>query len=202
MNRDSLLTGTEVAEEAVQMLRAGHLQAQFAQGGLRWIGWNGVEVLRAVQFLVRTPGWGTPTPQITDLAITADDHGFAVKYRAHYGDPGAGVVVNIGFNGRDDGTLTATADIRAEAPFDTNRTGFVILHPLDGFAGTEVLVDHASAPRRHLMIPAQISPGQPVFDMRAITHAPVQGLTVETRFEGDIFEMEDHRNWSDASFKT
>ena len=38
--------------------------------------------------------------------------------------------------------------------------------------------------------------------MRAIAHAPTEGLTVETRFEGDVFEMEDHRNWSDASFKT
>src|SRR3546814_4656990 len=27
-------------------------------------------------------------------------------------------------------------------------------------------------------------------------------LSVDIRFEGDVFEMEDQRNWSDASFKT
>jgi hypothetical protein len=27
-------------------------------------------------------------------------------------------------------------------------------------------------------------------------------MTVKTHFEGDIFEMEDHRQWTDASFKT
>lgn len=202
MNTDILTTGTHVTEGDAQTLRAGPLQVKFAQGGLRWLCWNGVEVLRAVQFLVRTPGWGTPAPMISDLDISTDDGGFSVAYTAHYGDAGAGVVAQIGFVGSAHGTLTATATIQAEVPFETNRTGFVILHPLDGFAGTEVLVDHASEPPRRQMIPAQISPGQPVFDMRAITHTPVPGLTVETRFDGDIFEMEDHRNWSDASFKT
>lgn len=202
MTRTILLTGTPVTETDTRLLRAGKLEAHFDAGALRWIRWNGVEILRAIMFLVRTPGWGTPAPTISGLEISEDEAGFAVSYDAHYGTAGAGVAVTIRLTGKASGSLRAEADIRAEAPFDTNRTGFVILHALDGFAGTEVTVDHASAPGRDLVIPAQISPGQPVMDMRAITHRPVAGLTVATRFEGDIFEMEDHRNWSDASFKT
>jgi hypothetical protein len=38
--------------------------------------------------------------------------------------------------------------------------------------------------------------------MRAISYEVVPGLQAEVRLEGDIFEMEDQRNWTDASFKT
>ncbi|NPD16841.1 hypothetical protein HOY34_16735 [Xinfangfangia sp. D13-10-4-6] len=203
---DILLTGTPVTETASRVLRAGALEATLDSGALRWIRWNGVEVLRGVLFLLRTPGWGTPFPKVSGLSVDSRADGFTVSYLAHYGAPGAGVQVAIRLSGasmgKGGGQIRAEAHITAEAPFETNRTGFVILHPLDGFAGTEVRVDHASGSTRDLVIPAQISPGQPVMDIRAITHHPAPGLHVETRFEGDIFEMEDHRNWSDASFKT
>jgi D-apionolactonase len=38
--------------------------------------------------------------------------------------------------------------------------------------------------------------------MRAITHHVRPGLQATCRLEGDAFEMEDQRNWSDASYKT
>jgi hypothetical protein len=38
-------------------------------------------------------------------------------------------------------------------------------------------------------------------NMRVISHEVVPGCSAEVRFEGDIFEMEDQRNWTDASFK-
>lgn len=202
MSRAVLLTGTSIAESPKRLLRAGKLEATFDAGALRWIRWNGVEVLRGLTFLVRTPGWGTPAPAMAGLEVREEATGFSVSYEAHFGVAGKGLRVAIGLRGEASGRLRAEAKIHAEAPFDTNRTGFVILHPLDGFAGTEVTIDHASQPPRDFVIPARISPGQPVMDIRAITHRPVAGLTVETRFEGDVFEMEDHRNWSDASFKT
>jgi hypothetical protein len=50
--------------------------------------------------------------------------------------------------------------------------------------------------------PRYISPNQPFVNMRAITHSVVPGLDAEVRFSGDVFEMEDQRNWTDASYKT
>ncbi len=201
MNRAILLTGTPVIENPTRALRAGKLEAEFDAGALRKIRWNGVEVLRAILFLVRTPGWGTPDAEISGLEVSESDDAFRVSYDARYGAKD-GVTATIRLTGEATGRLRADALIRVGAPFDTNRTGFVVLQPLDGFAGTSVGIVHASGPERDLVIPAQISPGQPVMDLRAITHRPVEGLNVETRFEGDVFEMEDHRNWSDASFKT
>lgn len=202
MTRNIFLTGTANPEPKTQALKAGKLEAVYDAGALRWIKWDGLEILRAIMFLVRTPGWGTPPADISNLSIEQATDRFSVSYDAHYGAKDNGVVVQVLLEGSAAGSLSATSTIRSEVPFDTNRSGFVILHPLDGFAGTLVNVDHANDPARALEMPAQISPGQPVMDMQAITHKPVSGLTVETRFEGDIFEMEDHRNWSDASFKT
>ena len=202
MNTSVILTGTAIEEPAKRILRAGGLTATFDAGALRWISWRGVEILRGIAFLLRTPGWGTPAPVIGDVHIEENAAGFDVRYEAIYGEAGRGVRAAIRFCARADGHLTATAGIDADIAFETNRTGFVILHPLKGFAGREVEVEHASGPKRTLTIPLAISPGQPVLDIRAIAHRPHAGLLVSTRFDGDVFEMEDHRNWSDASFKT
>lgn len=195
-------TGTSVEEPEKRVLRAGPVEATFDDGALRWVRWNGIEIIRGISFLVRTPGWGTPSPAITNLQLEEQSAGFHIQYDAYFGEPGSGVLARIRFKARADGHVEASAGISAGAPFSTNRTGFVVLYPLLGFAGTEIEVEHASAVARKLVIPLEISPGQPVMDIRAITHHPHAGLSVSTRFEGDIFEMEDHRNWSDASFKT
>jgi D-apionolactonase len=49
--------------------------------------------------------------------------------------------------------------------------------------------------------PDLISPHQPFIDMQSIAHATGDGEIV-IRFEGDLWEMEDQRNWTDASYKT
>ena len=51
-------------------------------------------------------------------------------------------------------------------------------------------------------VPELISPAQPVMDIAALTHEPAPGVRVTCRMEGDAFEMEDQRNWLDASYKT
>jgi hypothetical protein len=49
--------------------------------------------------------------------------------------------------------------------------------------------------------PLAVSPDQPFADMRALTHEVVPGVRATVRMTGETFESEDHRNWSDASFK-
>ena len=41
-----------------------------------------------------------------------------------------------------------------------------------------------------------------MMDLRALTHEAAPGLSVTCRMEGDTYEMEDQRNWTDASYKT
>jgi D-apionolactonase len=56
--------------------------------------------------------------------------------------------------------------------------------------------------REHTPLPDLIDPWQPIKSIRAITHCVTPRLQATCRLEGDAFEMEDQRNWSDASYKT
>jgi hypothetical protein len=61
---------------------------------------------------------------------------------------------------------------------------------------------HSTGTREETFFPNLISADQPAFDIRSITHEAAPGLTCTIEMEGDAFEMEDQRNWADASFKT
>ena len=104
------------------------------------------------------------------------------------------------------GTADGRLDIRrrgeAVTDFVTNRTGFVVLHPIAGVAGAPATVEEVDGKIVETNFPELISPGQPIFNIRAITHEFAPGAKVVCRMEGDIFEMEDQRNWMDASYKT
>ena len=93
--------------------------------------------------------------------------------------------------------------------FLTNRTGFVVLHPIIGVAGKKVTVTHKDGSVSQSRFPDLISPDQPIFDIRALRHEVAPGLFVTCRMEANlprdpetIYEMEDQRNWTDASYKT
>ena len=69
-------------------------------------------------------------------------------------------------------------------------------------AGHPVLIEHASGEAEESQFPALISPDSPFVDVRAMTHSVATGTHARLELTGEVFESEDHRNWSDASFKT
>lgn len=82
-----------------------------------------------------------------------------------------------------------------------NRIGICILHPLEGVKGLPCSVSHPDQSVTSLNFPGQISPGSPVSNIAAMEW---ENDTAKCRieFEGDVWEMEDHRNWTDSSYKT
>ena len=50
-------------------------------------------------------------------------------------------------------------------------------------------------------MPDLISPAQPIKDIAGLAFE-IEGVKLDIAFFGEVFEMEDQRNWSDASFKT
>ena len=97
-----------------------------------------------------------------------------------------------------------TFDVTAEprTPFLTARCGFAILHPLEGIVGQPAVIEHVDGSREHATFPDLIDPMQPFKEIRAIQHQVAPGVTARCLMTGDVFEMEDQRNWSDASYKT
>jgi D-apionolactonase len=196
------LFGTELEESKAKELRAGPLTAMLDNGALRYIKLDDIEVLRAIAFLVRDENWGTYTPQIKNQKIRQTSKGFSVVYDAHCGEAGRGLEYQAEISASADGNLSFKAIATPEADFRTNRTGFIVLHPLKGVAGAPVEIEHADGSRKKSRFPALIDPVQPFMNVRAIRHKIMPGVFATCRMEGDAYETEDHRNWTDASFKT
>jgi hypothetical protein len=196
------LYGTHEAEEQPVTLSAGRLSADLANGNLRTIRYNGIEVLRAVSYLVRDRDWGTYSPRIDDLTVEQGDGRFAVRYTAHcVGPDGSTLAIAVRIAATET-KLTFEADALSATGFETNRCGFCILHPIVGVAGAPVRVEDVDGHVADTVFPDLIDPWQPFKDMRSITHAVAEGILAKCLMEGDTFEMEDQRNWSDASYKT
>ena len=202
MNHAFALTGTTQREAEPVRLVAGPLTADFINGNLRTISHGGAEVLRAIGYIVRDRDWGTYEPTISNLEIEQSEDRFSLSYDAECISPDG---ARLGFSARIAGSaseLVFMATATPDADFETNRCGFCILHPIVGLEGKPVTVEHVDGSLAETQLPELIDPWQPFKDMRAITHTVRPGLKVECRMEGDTFEMEDQRNWSDASYKT
>ncbi|MER8828949.1 hypothetical protein NKH73_21665 [Mesorhizobium sp. M0938] len=198
-----LLYGTPAVEAEPVRLRAGALTAEFVNGNLRTIRYGGVEVLRAIAYIVRDRDWGTYEPALTDLTVDQGADNFSVSYSAScVGPEGSRLGFRATIEASADGQLVFDVSALPESDFETNRCGFCILHPIAGLAGNPVTVEHTDGSVVETKLPFLIDPWQPFKDLRAITHEVRPGVTAECRMEGDAFEMEDQRNWSDASYKT
>lgn len=197
-----LLYGTHVVEAAPVRLSAGALSADFVNGNLRTIRLGGIEVLRAIAYIVRDRDWGTYELELTDLVINQGTDTFSVSYTANCTGPDASRLAFRATIKGSDGHLAFDVSALPESDFETNRCGFCVLHPIAGLAGSPVTVEHTDGSAVATKLPLLIDPWQPFKDLRAITHEVRPGVTAECRMEGDTFEMEDQRNWSDASYKT
>jgi len=194
------LYGTSEAPAPHRLLAAGPLTAWLENGNLRYITFDGHEVLRAISYVVRDGDWGTYRPLLTDMQVEEQDDFFRVTYRGACSRNGAALSFEATVTGEASGKLSFTVATVTNAPFETNRCGFTVLHPAS-FAGDGVVVEHVDGSVTQTAFPSLIEPWQPFMEIRALTHS-TPALRAECRLQGDTFEMEDQRNWSDASFKT
>lgn len=202
VSRAVRLCGTELVDPPLRTLTAGPLAVAFDNGALRYVRYGGVEVLRAIAFLVRDENWGTFTPTIEDLLVDVSGEGFSVSYRGTCADAARVLVYDARIRGRRDGSLDFEVVARPQTDVLTNRTGFIVLHPVEGVAGRPVRILHVDGREERSRFPDAIDPGCPFRDIRAVSHEVVPGTWATCTMDGDAFEMEDQRNWSDASYKT
>jgi D-apionolactonase len=196
------LYGTDEPVEPPRILRTGPLTAEFEAGNLRHIRYRGREMIRAISFVVRDKNWGTYAPQIGRLHFQEEPEAFRVSYEATVKEGEEEFRFSAEIEGQSDGSLYFSGKGTAISDFLTNRTGFVVLHPLEGVAGDACTIEHVDGTIEETRFPLLIDPVQPMTALRGITHQFIPGLKVSCRMEGDTFEMEDQRNWTDASYKT
>ncbi len=201
-SRAIALFGTDEPVASPKTLRAGPLVVEFDNGALRYVKVGGKEAIRNIAFVVRDQNWGTYNPVIENLKIGQGPNSFEISFDAICKDASQELRYSAKITGASDGTLRFEGIGKAITDVLTNRTGFVVLHPVDGVAGCPVEVLRVDGSREATSFPEFIDPACPFQDLRALTHEVLPGVKVTCRMEGDIFETEDHRNWNDASFKT
>ena len=146
--------------------------------------------------MIRT---GTLIPeQLVNVEVDVKEDSFYIGYVARYTDDSEGInfTVSGSISGFSDSILKWHVEGEAESVFKRNRIGFCVLHPASA-AGTPCQVTYENGEFESSVFPVLISPDQPFKKLKSITY---NGVICE--FEGDVFEMEDQRNWTDASFKT
>jgi hypothetical protein len=180
-------------------LHAGPWSLEFE----RWSGWvrcirlGGVEVIRAVYAAVRGADWATFSQRVVTSHVAQEEGRFEATWAIEVDE------LAFRWSGRvwSDGTvcqLEWTGE--SDETFESRRTGMCVLHPME-LRGIECEVEHTDRAVEQGSFPILIEPDQPFFDIRKVAY-PAGSARFQAEFSGEVFEMEDQRNWTDASFKT
>jgi hypothetical protein len=182
------------------VLHAGPVSAVLENGDLRYVRLGDVEIVRRLYVAIRDRNWDTIPPNYTTYRVDDQGDHFRVEVAAEHVSGDIDFAWSGSIEGSAGGTIRYTLDGAPRKPFLRNRIGFCVLHPSD-LAGVPARTETPDGPVEG-QFPDLISPHQPFFDMQSITHPAGEGAEATIRFEGDLFEMEDQRNWTDASYKT
>ncbi len=185
-------------------LTAGPLTAVFEPelGVLRYVRFGDAEIIRAIYAAVRDRNWGTVPPRMSNLKVESGEGGFKLTFDVANVDGPINFAWRGTITGEPRGVIRFAMEGEARTTFLRNRLGFAVLHPIRECAGKMCTVMHEGGSKEIGRFPLEVSPDQPFKQMRSIAHEVAPGVTAEVAFEGEIFEMEDHRNWTDASYKT
>ncbi|GAB3546773.1 hypothetical protein [Spirosoma fluminis] len=183
-------------------LNAGPIQVSYDNGTVRTFIANGEEVLRMVYFALRDQDWNTIPVVISNESITDDGDTFQIRYDWWTGNSGPDMKGHVQVDGHLNGSITFHFYGIAHNTFWRNRIGFCVLHPIEGVAGQPCLLESQDGQKTESTFPDLISPHQPFFNISAMNWIMASGQEFRVAFKGDVFETEDQRNWTDASYKT
>ena len=178
-------------------LRGGRWALEVRGDEVADIRYDGVLLLRAVRPVVRDQDWNTVPVRVVQ-AVPGND-GRRLDIRLAFASPGIDYQADLSVT-LADGQLAVAFRGRALTAFARNRIGLVLLHPA-AETGRSVEVHHPDGSSTAGRWPVEISPHQPFREVVGFRWA-VDGLRVELELDGEVFETEDQRNWTDASYKT
>jgi D-apionolactonase len=206
--REFLRHGQPAAPTPLVPLRAGPIRMLYdpASGFVRHLHIGDCEILRGIYAAVRDQNWGTVPGAVRELHREIGPDHFRLEFQVTLRQETLHFIWNGTLRGDPDGTVQYHFDGEAKTNFLRNRIGLCILHPIQGCAGQPARQTRTDGRVVECRFPVTIEPqifGLASFhSLRAVAHQVEPGLWAEVTFEGDVFEMEDQRNWTDASFKT
>ena len=167
------------------------------------------ELARRVHFVVRDEHWGTVGPEVLTIRISDGREKFGVALEVLHRQGPVAVRWTGLIDGAPDGCITFSVDAEALDTFPYGRIGLCVLHRAIDYVGRRYV-----ARRDGIAHLASFHPRSSQFSIEPGVWEPVVGpftslaieladaVTVDFAFEGGLFEMEDQRNWTDATLKT
>ena len=168
---------------------------------LRYVRIGDHEVLRGINAPIRNELWGTVRPVVTNVQHEQYEDHFSLTFDAHCRERDIDFLWKGSLIGSAEGVVEFTFEGTARTTFKRNRIGFCVLHGPSA-AGKPWVIENVTGTKEKGRFPKFISPQQPAKGIRGIAHELAPDLWAHVLMEGDTFEMEDQRNWTDASFKT
>jgi hypothetical protein len=204
-----LLTGRLHEPAPALPVRAGDVTAVLAGPDLRGLRLGDRELAQRIYVAVRDEGWGTVPGVLDALEVEQAADSFRVAFTSRHRQGPIDFEWRGVFSGDVDGTISCSMDGVAHAAFRYAKIGFNIHHPLLETVGRRfraATLDGEIEGR----IERQIEPQRVVDGTLTAMFAPYSELAIEYgegeevvfSFAGDLFELQDHRNWSDGNFKS
>lgn len=193
---------------ALLPLRAGPLAACLDGADLRDLTVAGSLLVRRVYVAVRGPDWSTVPSVITELDLEARPDNFTVAFLAQHTSGEVDFACRGTIEGWPDGRIVYAISGSARSTFPYCRIGICVEHA-DALAGapftalTEAGTVSGALPELiapQWLVEGSVVPPIPAFE--ALTVEARGGARIRVATQGAILEMEDHRNWTDASFKS
>jgi hypothetical protein len=209
LSRHELWYGRDEEPGKREIVQAGGLTVELEGPQIRTVRAGDVEILRGVYMGVRDEQWGTVAGSLSGLELSRGEREFATSFEMTHRQLPLSFDWKGTIEGDRAGTITFQLYGVALTPFRYCRIGFCLLHPPSEYAGQRYLGQSPGGPVEGTL-PLSIGPqrfergfDRPLFaSVSELELSLVGGLQVQMLFEGDLFEMEDQRNWTDASFKT
>ncbi len=190
-------------------MRAGPLTAEHRRAALSDVRWGDLELASSIFVTVRDEGWGSLRPSVRRVALHDRSDRFELRLEATHGDDAFAWRAIV--SGGRDGTLVFDMEGEALREFVYRRIGICVLHPWATYVGASYEAD-GLGDRVSGTLPRDIAPQplvgghyQPLIPaFRQLRIAFPGSARASFSFEGEDhgYELEDQRNWTDASFKT
>ena len=200
---------TEASLPGPTVLSAGALTATLDGPDLTHIRLGATELVRRILVTVRDTNWDTLQPHVLSSTISRDGDRFEISLEGQHLAPGIEFSWNVSIRGEATGRVVYELEGHAGSEFDYARIGLCVLHPVQTCAGATYRASTTGTSHSG-QLAATVTPqvsedGIPIALFAAcdaLELRPVGGGRLNFAFTGDLFEMEDQRNWTDDSFKT
>ncbi|HEY5058881.1 MAG TPA: hypothetical protein VII51_07665 [Gaiellaceae bacterium] len=190
-------------------LHAGPLTAVLDGVDLRYVKLGELELVRRIYVAVRDRNWNTIPGVASALELDERDDSFEARFSVRHTSHDTDFSWQGTISGTADGRIAFAMDGRGERDMLYNRTGFCVLQPWRECAGRPFRGETPDGPVGGtlplLVAPQRFENGVYVPLFPSVSRLEIdlaEGPTAVFDFEGDLFETEDQRNWTDASFKT